>query len=163
MTITEGTSASLTNQAIYDSLRYHWWPAITTCIWNVAASDGDVESWADDPYGIGNLTIDISSMGTDESTIIPDKFALYPNYPNPFNPATTFTYDVAEEGTIYLTIFDLRGNKIRTLVAENQMPGRYRIVWAGKNDFQEPVASGMYFIRMVSASFTDVKKILLMK
>jgi len=163
MFVTGGTSANLTNQAIYDSLRYHWWPAITQCTWIVSASDGDALSWADDPYGIGGLSIDISSMGTDSEGALPDRFALYPNYPNPFNPSTTFMYDVPEKSDVRLTIFDLRGNEIRTLVAENKEPGRYRITWSGKDNIQEPVASGVYLIRMVTKSFSAVKMMLLMK
>ncbi|RMF10476.1 MAG: T9SS C-terminal target domain-containing protein [Candidatus Neomarinimicrobiota bacterium] len=163
LTTTTGNSTSLTNQAIYDSLRYHYWPAVSQCIWNVSASDGDTETWADDPYGIGSLTIDISAMGTEADPPLPETFALYPSYPNPFNPATTIRYDVPESGSVTLTVYDLQGRRVKTLAAGLREPGRYRVRWSGTGADGYPVASGMYLIRMEAAGFVSVQKVLLLK
>lgn len=94
---------------------------------------------------------------------IPKEFALFQNYPNPFNPVTTFQYQLPKAEHVTLTIYNLMGQKVRTLVNEVKQPGSYKIEWNGKNSYQMDVSTGLYVVRMEAGEFTESKKILLMK
>ena len=89
------------------------------------------------------------------------------NFPNPFNPATTIDYWVPEgsggPAPVHLAVYDVRGARVRTLVDAAQPAGRYRIQWDGRNNDGAPVGSGVYFYRVVMASFSDTKKMVLLK
>ncbi len=89
---------------------------------------------------------------------IPEEFYLGQNYPNPFNPSTQINYSVAKEGLVKITIFDVLGREVRTLLNEVKTPGYYAIDFDGTN-----LSSGMYFYRMESGNFVDTKKMLLIK
>jgi len=93
------------------------------------------------------------------------QFALWSNYPNPFNPSTTIRFTLAHSGAVSLKIFDNRGRLVRTLV--NNVPfttGKvHRVVWDGKNDQGLAAASGIYYFRLRSGSQQAVRKMLLMK
>jgi len=89
---------------------------------------------------------------------LPDKYALYNNYPNPFNPQTTIRYQLPDEGHVKLQVFDLTGRLVETLVDENQAMGEYSKTWNA-----ESVSSGIYFYRLESKDFTSVKKCVKMK
>lgn len=94
---------------------------------------------------------------------IPEKFELSQNYPNPFNPETRFNYFVAENANVTLSIYDLLGRKVKTLVAENKEAGIYSTTWDGRNEFGNKVASGLYFASMVAGGFRQIKKLVLQK
>jgi hypothetical protein len=89
--------------------------------------------------------------------------SLDQNVPNPFNPTTTIKYAIASDADVDLTIYDVAGRKVRTLVSERQRADVHRVVWDGVNDAGERVASGMYFYRLVAGKFTQTKKMLLLK
>lgn len=99
------------------------------------------------PTGIGN-----------NWNVTPNKFALEQNFPNPFNPATQINYSVAKEGLVRITIIDLLGREVKTLVNEVKAPGYYAVDFNGTN-----LSSGMYFYRMESGNFIDTKKMTLIK
>ncbi len=94
-------------------------------------------------------------------------FMLESSFPNPFNPSTTIRYQVAKESRVSLIVYNLLGQKVRTLVDGFLSPGNYQIVWEGRNDRGEEVGSGMYFLKMVVSSgdayFTATRKLILMK
>ena len=95
---------------------------------------------------------------------VPEKFALYHNYPNPFNPITTIEYGLPEDGSVNLQIYDILGREIKTLVNnEHHETGYYSVIWNGTDRFENAVSSGMYFVVMKSGSFRDVKKMVLLK
>ena len=100
---------------------------------------------------------------TDGIPIIPIEFALHQNFPNPFNPNTTIRYSIARSGEIRLEIFNLIGQKVKSLVHENLKIGEYSVEWDGTNDKGEPVASGVYCYRLYTSQFNDVKKMVLIK
>ena len=112
------------------------------------------------------LTSDKKSIvqkGTAEinHTPLPTKHALYPAYPNPFNPITTLQFDVPNAEVIQsisLNIFDMRGRQVETLVNGSMLPGSYRIQWHA-----EQFASGMYFAKLVYGTKIKTQKILLLK
>jgi photosystem II stability/assembly factor-like uncharacterized protein len=93
-----------------------------------------------------------------KQTDIPQTFALYQNYPNPFNPTTDIRFRIAKYGFVSLKVFDVIGREVATLVNEVKQPGEYTVSWdAGK------FPSGIYFYRLSSGIFSDVKKLVLLK
>ena len=88
---------------------------------------------------------------------------LYQNFPNPFNSETTIRYQIREEAVVYLDIWDVTGQKVRTLRQEMQQPGQYEVVWDGTDDDGRRVASGVYFTRIEAAKFMTVNKMLFVK
>lgn len=95
--------------------------------------------------------------------MIPASFALHQNYPNPFNPKTEIRFDLPEEGMVELAIYNLMGQKIRTLTSNHMIPGYHAIVWDGTNDIGSQVATGMYFYSLSSRTFHSTKKMLYLK
>lgn len=92
------------------------------------------------------------------SNEIPKEYKLYQNYPNPFNPATNINFDIKEAGNVNIVIYDILGQEVRTLVNEYVQPGRYKVTFDGSD-----YASGLYFYRITTNSFTDIKKMLMVK
>lgn len=92
-----------------------------------------------------------------------DRDQLVGAFPNPFNPRTTVSFEIAREGAVQVQIFDVRGRGVRTLVDEPMASGRHQIVWDGLGDDGRRVASGVYFVRMESREGRDGLKLLLLK
>ncbi|RMD98715.1 MAG: hypothetical protein D6814_06965, partial [Calditrichaeota bacterium] len=85
----------------------------------------------------------------DNSSPIPEKFRLYPNYPNPFNPSTNISFSLPAAGRIKIEIFNTRGERVRIFEKTYSQPGLYRWQWHGENQAGRRVASGAYFYRAV--------------
>jgi hypothetical protein len=107
-----------------------------------------------------------------ESDLIPQRsspiaFRLWDNFPNPFNPHTSIRFAVPEMGhhlpTVSLSIFDSKGQKIRTLVQQKLTPGIYEIEWDGKNTEGRDVSSGIYYYILRSAEFYQAQKMILIR
>ena len=94
---------------------------------------------------------------------VPKTYSLEQNYPNPFNAETVISYTVPENSLLSLKIYNTRGQLIRTLADQNQPPGKYKVVWDGKNEAGVPVASGTYLCCMKSGRFRKVIKAVLLK
>ncbi len=96
---------------------------------------------------------------------IPRTYDLYQNYPNPFNPSTVIPFDVPGQGErpVRLTIYDLRGRRVRFLVSGNVTPGRRVVHWDGRDDRGEPVPSGLYLYRFDSGDFRSTRRMLLVR
>ena len=112
------------------------------------------------------LTISEDSAITaiDEKTLaLPKTFVLKQNHPNPFNPETGIKYQLSISAEVTLTVFDMLGRKIRTLVNTQQTAGSYEIVWNGRNDAGETVGSGIYLYRLSASGQQQVKKMLLVR
>lgn len=90
-------------------------------------------------------------------------YSLGKNYPNPFNPATTISYQVARQGDVRIEIYNMLGQKVRTLLNGRKGPGTYEVVWNGTNNDGVEVISGIYFYRMAAGDFVETKKMILMK
>lgn len=89
---------------------------------------------------------------------LPRDFVLNQNYPNPFNPSTTISFSIPASGHTTLTIYDVLGNEVATLVSENLAAGEYRAQWDGSH-----VPSGVYFYRLRSGRFVQTQKLLLVR
>ncbi len=97
------------------------------------------------------------------SNSLPQTTSLMGSYPNPFNPETTIKYQIDDSGQVRLNIFNLRGQRIRTLVDELRTPGTYEARWDGKDKNGQAVASGIYVIQIQAGNVIDARKITLLK
>jgi hypothetical protein len=94
---------------------------------------------------------------------LPQTFQLLQNYPNPFNPQTWISYQLPSAGPVTIKIYNVRGQLVDTLVNAEQAAGYYRVCWSGLNQHGNLAASGVYFCRMSSGSFTKTVKMILLK
>ena len=94
---------------------------------------------------------------------VPTVYALAQNYPNPFNPMTQISYQLPGSSKVQLAIYNVFGQKVRTLVDGEQPAGFYSVRWDGLNDAGVPVSSGVYLYRIQTQDFTETKKMLFMK
>ncbi|MEJ2634026.1 MAG: T9SS type A sorting domain-containing protein, partial [Calditrichia bacterium] len=90
-------------------------------------------------------------------------YMLENNYPNPFNPTTTIGYALPRAGQTTLIIYNLLGQKVRTLINSNHEAGKFQITWNGLDDNGRSVGSGVYLYRLKSGNFAQVKRMLLLK
>lgn len=91
------------------------------------------------------------------------KTSLAQNYPNPFNPTTTINYSIAAEGNTELAVYNIKGQKVRTLIDENKESGHYKVVWDGTDNNKKQVSSGIYFYKLTTGKKVLNKKMLLLK
>ncbi len=99
--------------------------------------------------------------GSDDTR--PTEFALSQNYPNPFNPDTYIEFGLSRAAHVKIDVFNIVGQRVRTLVDEEMKSGRYVADWDGKDEQGNSVSSGIYFYRMQADDFSDMKKMLLVK
>jgi len=117
-----------------------------------------------DPESIELITInDPSDMDEEESEDTPKDFQLNQNFPNPFNSETQISYFLPKKCNVRLTVYNLTGRRIRTLVNGQQDAGLAKVCWDAKDDYGVPVASGIYFYELRAEQFTETKKALLLK
>lgn len=88
---------------------------------------------------------------------------LHQNFPNPFNPVTTIKYFVSTEGHVAMTIYNVKGQRIRRLINESKLPGSYSVTWDGRNERGVKVSSGIYFYRLETGTYSSTKKMLLLR
>jgi len=129
--------------------------------WTIIATDGTHDvSASNGPF---TLTIDGSKLNVNDSDPIPVTFALHANYPNPFNPTTTISYDLPEQAQVTLGIYDLLGKKIKTLVKQSQDAGNKIAVWDGTDYLGRQVSAGVYLYQIQAGEFRQTRKMLLLK
>jgi hypothetical protein len=91
-------------------------------------------------------------------TVVPEAFALFQNYPNPFNPTTTISFSLPSRSFVSLKIFDLLGKEVTTIVSGEMQEGSYSRTWNAAN-----ISSGIYFYRLQAGTFTETKKLILLR
>lgn len=111
---------------------------------------------------IGRWGVD-PALGTESPENVPERFALHPNYPNPFNPSTTIRYEIPEQSRIEILVYDITGRRVRQLIHTRQQPGYYHVIWDGTNDSGNDVPSGQYFLLMKTDNFRKTQKMVLLK
>lgn len=123
---------------------------------------GDPSHWID-IGGIGLVVSDVSTSIEEARDAIPEEYSLKPNYPNPFNPNTTIEYDIQRPGHVKLHIYNARGQLVRTLVDEPKSEGVHRVLWDGRDEGGQVLASGTYFYQLVVGDFVGARRMLLLK
>jgi photosystem II stability/assembly factor-like uncharacterized protein len=102
-------------------------------------------------------------VGTD-TNLIPLSTSLHRNYPNPFNPTTTISYSLLQEEMIDISIYNVKGEKIRTIIDEFTPVGNHKVIWNGDDESGKVVSSGVYFYKISTGSgYTSSKKMILLK
>ncbi|MCH7612788.1 MAG: T9SS type A sorting domain-containing protein [Candidatus Marinimicrobia bacterium] len=112
---------------------------------------------------VATPTITVSVDDGNESYHFPTDFELSHNYPNPFNPVTTIEFAVPHDEWINLTIYNLLGQKVNTLINGVHSQGRYQITWNAQNEFGQPVSSGVYIYTLITKDTRITKKMLLVR
>jgi hypothetical protein len=94
----------------------------------------------------------------DDNANLPTEYGIEQNYPNPFNPSTEIRYQLPENNFVTIEVFDILGSKITTLVNGEMEAGYHSVTWNAGN-----LASGVYFYKIQSGSFSAIKKLMLLK
>jgi len=103
---------------------------------------------------------DVQEIVTEE---LPTTYSLSQNYPNPFNPSTVIEFTVPQRSHVELSVYNLLGQRVVTLVDEPMSQGTYRTVWYGRDESGHYVATGIYFYRLLAGDFVATKKMVLLK
>jgi hypothetical protein len=139
-------------------------------MWGIQCTDGTLTNlggsvlyaalniaWCAGTPQVGDIVVN-----TDDPVITPVKIQLT-NYPNPFNPNTTIAYNVTKQGQISLTIYNIKGQKVRNLVNETKPVGNYQVNWDGTSDNGKKVVSGVYFYHLESSGVSVTRKMVMLK
>jgi len=111
----------------------------------------------------GDLIQQVTRSAISEVKLIPNDFSLQQNFPNPFNPSTEIRFDLPKEGHVELLVYNMAGQKVRTIESGNMKPGYHSMIWNGTNDNGSRVSTGMYFYSIQTNNFQAVKKMLFLK
>lgn len=129
----------------------------------LAWADG-VSSGKTTILGVYTQYVDFSSVSNDDNEVQVASNKLLQNYPNPFNPTTTISFSLEKDAKdVELAIYNLKGQKVKTLIKDSFTAGNYSFVWNGDNDDNKAVSSGVYFYKLKAGSQTATKKMVLMK
>jgi len=147
------------------SISYNWVGKESILLAEIEGMDGE-----DDPNftqaGYVQLTSSLEAPNAliqDGSMVLPKQMVLYTNFPNPFNPSTTIRFDLAETGVVDLSIFDLTGRRIVSLVDGSLAAGSHQISWNGRDVSGISVASGIYIYRLQSMGRVMSRKLTLLR
>ncbi|MGH1364209.1 MAG: YCF48-related protein [Calditrichia bacterium] len=123
-------------------------------VWSIQSVDAAFlgSAVASGSFTIGNPT------GIGDETNIPNQFTFFPNYPNPFNPSTTFRFSIPERTIVNLKVYDINGRLVQTLVNQNLNAGEHNYQWNASG-----VASGTYFVRLSTSQHEQTQRVLLLK
>ncbi len=113
----------------------------------------------------GEISFEITNgvVSNEDSNTVPMITRLNPNYPNPFNPETTISFDLNKNQNVKLEIYNVKGQKVKTLCNDNLKAGNHKYIWNGRDQNNRKVASGVYFAKMTSKSLNKTQKMILMK
>jgi hypothetical protein len=150
----EGVETSYIQENNYtdDNLQYN-----LEYFYRVAANIG---FWTDYSNVASVIIENVSILGDNDFPII---YKVHQNHPNPFNPVTTLQYDLPEDGLVNITIHDMMGRQIKTLVKGSQTAGYKSTQWNATNDRNEPVSAGLYLYTIEAGDFRQTKKMVLLK
>ena len=145
------------NAALFNSEQW------TDSLWEPYNSSFSATDSAGNSIGISGCKVILHYKQTLITVVLEDRgtpasFQLYQNYPNPFNPSTVIKYHLSTATHVRLTIFDMLGREVRTLLNEQKSAGSYQVSWNASG-----VPSGVYFYRLQAGSFTETQKLILLK
>jgi len=148
-----------------DALMNQYWNSENN-LWGAAGVKAAPGKWMiDEVYFTSAYTpyYDGKSGVENGSKLLPVVYELKNAYPNPFNPVTNIQFAIPVSNSVKIEIYNIMGQKIRTLVDDHKMAGTYTVSWNARNDFGNSVSSGIYFVRMQSSHFVATQKISLLK
>ena len=133
----------------------------TQYLWSVVATDGQAIS--EGPVWSFSTLVGSGVEDDEGIAILPKEFELGQNYPNPFNPNSSIEFSLPKDCFVRISIYNILGQKVRTLVDEYLQAGYKRVIWDSKNDQGEEVASGVYFYGIEAEDYTQTRKMVLLK
>ena len=107
--------------------------------------------------------LNVANSGTLNGNQIPLSFSLHQNYPNPFNPLTSIKYDLPNISMVNISVYNMMGRKVKTLVNGIQNPGFKTVQWNAKNELNSPVSAGLYIYTIKADGFKETKRMILLK
>jgi hypothetical protein len=125
---------------------------ISAVFYNTEGSPSDTLAF-EFPYVVENMEDNAPELFT----------SLNSNYPNPFNPSTTISFDLARSGKARLSVFNVKGQLVKELVDGDLAPGTHRITWNGLDAGGRGVSSGVYFYRLEAGDYVSTRKMLMIK
>ncbi len=124
--------------------------------YSVASKNGDLVS----EY---SPEIDVQITFNDDNNAANSCTKLYANYPNPFNPETTIQFSLKENASVNLDIYNIKGQKVKSLINDKMNKGMHKIIWNGKNNENNKCASGIYFYKLKTKDYSKISKMLMLK
>jgi len=112
---------------------------------------------------MGAFDVGCEAILSIDKDVIPLQYVLHQNYPNPFNPVTTLRYDLPENSYVNVTVYDMLGREVKTLVNTTQDAGFKSVIWDATNDYGKPVSAGVYLYKIQAGEFVQTKKMVLLK
>jgi len=109
-----------------------------------------------------NITM-ISTTNEHNEITVPIVTALLTNFPNPFNPSTTIAFSLSNVGNVEINVYNVRGQRVRSLLNEQRETGHHKVIWDGTDNNGRIVGSGIYFYRMSAGEYQSVRRMVLMK
>ena len=110
-----------------------------------------------------SISVTVVVVSSKSKTLLPDAFSLSQNYPNPFNPQTVIKYTLPEDCHVELILYNILGQKVKTLVNEYQSAGYRMIHWNGRDDEGNEIPSGLYFYKIKTPKYSETKKMILLR
>ena len=111
---------------------------------------------------MGANEVGCGTLSTDRD-VIPLQFVLHQNYPNPFNPVTTLRYDLPEDAMVTITVYNMMGRQVSTLVSSHQNAGYKSVQWNATNNSGQPISAGLYIYTIQAGEFSQTRKMILLK
>ncbi len=131
---------------------------------NPSLDNALAESWSASTGNGSPGAINTSYLtNDDEDFILPTEFIVHNNFPNPFNPTTTISYELPKNSFVNIIIYDLLGREVKVLVSGELVSGFHEIIWDGKDNFGRSVGAGVYFYLIKAGEFRQTKKMVLLK
>ena len=117
----------------------------------------DIDLWIGAVHSADIVNVD------NYKVLFPDKLRIYNAHPNPFNPVTSLNYDLLKNSVVKITVHDMMGRVVKTLVNDSQTAGFKSVQWNATNDKNEPVSAGLYLYTIQAGEFRQTKKMVLLK
>ena len=134
--------------------------------WNLATDDMVIQNgylYTGNGCYVLNI-LDLNQIVKIENlTLVPLSTLNLRNYPNPFNPETTISFEISKPGDVILDVFNLKGQLIKRLINNQMTAGKHNVIWDGKDNNGKICSSGVYYYRIESNGITETKKMVLMK
>ncbi|MBI9031747.1 T9SS type A sorting domain-containing protein [bacterium] len=126
---------------------------------DVSVKTPDFASYMDFLYDLSLF----SEQNSFNNQLIPSVLNIESNYPNPFNPETTISYSIPKDGKVLVSVYNLKGQKVKQLLNDHVIAGRHKVIWDGRNSQGQYVSSGLYFVKIKHSNMHRLHKMMLMK
>jgi photosystem II stability/assembly factor-like uncharacterized protein len=156
----------------YSFSNYPAWmtPGDSTLSGTAPAGEGAASFTVTASDGIGASVLNVSvtilkgtGVGTESEYTVPNAYSLFQAYPNPFNPSTSVAFTLPERAEVALRIFDVRGNRVKTVFRGGKEAGKHKAFWDGKDESDRSMPSGVYFFQMTAGPYRSIQKMMMIR